>query len=300
MAPSHSPTNALAPTRRWAALLALLGLAGCANVDRGLPDDGREHTVSFLVSEIRVPEPSDGEHLRGFDLDGIDSSTGVGESCSAMAWDYSWDDEHGVDARLNEIASAYSLISEGERSAGTELNLAIDEERLLLVVQVRGVTHSGDGPVEVALLAGAADSALEHDAGGHPRPGQSLRATELAVVEGSIEGTRVHARFESLSIPVEGGVPLLPLTGLGPTELAFDVVRGASSPELGDGVLGTSLSIEAMADDFAARSADPQARELMLDVLTNLADMSPSADDPMMCSHVSLLLELDAVPVTIE
>ncbi len=284
-------------------LTALVGVACAPPPDRGIRGDAPQ-TVSYLVASLAVPEPDAHDRMPGFDLDGIDEPSTTPTTCEERSIDWSWDGSHGVDAELN----GYSLLYQDAIGVapGVELTRALAEDRLSLVIEVRGVNAHDDGAVEVALLAATpstrddgffARARIEHDANGRVRPGQHVLVRELAVATGHIEGTRVRVRFDSLAIPVRGApVPLLAFDDLGATELAFDLAPG---PSVRGGVLGTSFSIDRMVAELSARGSEG-AEDALRELLTHIADIAPSASDPMVCTRASATMTFDAVSVVVD
>ena len=279
---------------------ALCGLAACSTpVDRGLPETGR-HTVSYVVSEIRISMMDWGRQAPGFDLDGMATDGTDASTCETASIDSEWGGRQGIDAVLNTLVP--SIEGFHHPPLEQELARAIAERRIAVAIQLRGVAQHGDGLVEVALLALDPEDAasVPRDAEGRPLPGAIVRGTELAVGRGSIVGTRVHVRFDPFSI-AGADVPYIPFEELGPTDMGFDIVRTDDGPALVHGVLGTSFAIDALMNDLLERL--PEATDLhryARSTLRMMADIDPMRRESLLCSRVSAGFEIEAVPAVVD
>ncbi len=113
------------------------------------------------------------------------------------------------------------------------------------------------------------------------------------VYPGDIFDGRLRIHTDSLVLSIDTGDIQLDLT-IRDAELRFDIDENG----LTNGMIGGGLPV---ADIVAAADLTmPGAGELVQPIAQNAADVVPSADDPLVCTTVSLGIEFDATTADLQ
>lgn len=273
-------------------------------------------TFSYLVSHLALPEATrrSGDVASGIgaDFDGLDSgfgSTLADATCEEFGEDHASAVEPGVTGIDNVfealIGTMEGLMDSSECPAGmgdgcidARLSEDLRAGRLLMIVEVTGVdSFEHDPEVNVAMYAvrttDGSPPALDGDV---IAAGQELEtvATLAAPSTGSILHGRLEASWSELSLPRERfGYP---------EQLTRPRLRAAICERgLFHGYLAALTPVEAMVEQWTGERAPLGGRidaETARNVLQAVADVSPSAEDPTVCEHISLAYAVEAVPAT--
>jgi hypothetical protein len=273
------------------ALFATCALSACAE-----PAD--ETPRVYVVDVLRMPEPVDGVAV-GADHDGMDAGDGTsaaGARCDLRHADYrsEHDGTPGLDASFNQLVGTIDGLLEEGRTLDDELAERIASGELLIALEV-----VGGPPRTVAAYLVEPAGELAVGAGGRLEPDQAFVVTaELGTGSGEGAGDRVAARLGDFSevvplIRIES-FALLPVPWRS-VELRFD----DDGARLGRGELGALIDAEELIAALPPPT-DPSLPEDGYDVIRELADVAPTADDPSRCTYVSLGLAFEAVAARLE
>ena len=274
---------------------ASMGLVACGDDDGtgggpDNPDDGM--TRVYVVSTVSIPEAMDGR-APGYNLDGV-VSNGEGETCVDVAEDFTSvtdPSETGVDNALAELAPVLAGI------AGIDIDEAIAaqiaEGSLLLLLEVSDIDSFGnDSSVSVQLHLGSVPGggAPELD-GAALRAGQTFNSMQAlgTPVAGEITGGRLRADTPRLVLEINTGDLELDL-------VISDAIIGASITDtrLANGAIGGSLRIDDLRE--AVAGIDPMYADYVDTLVApSYADLDPSADDPELCTALSVGLLFSGV-----
>ncbi|MGF1468308.1 MAG: hypothetical protein ACFCGT_19475 [Sandaracinaceae bacterium] len=300
----------------------------CETTEPALPDSERRAEVAegemdgaFLIRGFRFAEVT-GDEAPGFNLDGIDSGFGtLSENCEEEKVDYLGlrdPEQVGVDNAFAGLvpmidASVAGIVAGDEDEdndcvdAGgnptTEgclsqvVNAQVANGEVLLVLQVSGWNGTGDDDaIDVALvLAETPDGgAPALDGSGLPAAGQRLRVSEPVGSPGQADVFGGRLRFLPDFLPLElvfGGQPV-PFTVLDP-ELRFDVESTATENGVIGGALASENIIQIAEELFDNNPTIPPA-------IDALSDLIPDAEDPQVCTRLSVGADISVVPVSLE
>ncbi|WP_236517980.1 hypothetical protein [Sandaracinus amylolyticus] len=274
----------------WCAALAgsSMSLVACGGDDGG--DDTMDPvTHTYVVSTISIPMTSQrhNEPAPGFNLDGVDSDgSPTGATCVDRSPDYTSSNdpgESGVDNALGGLVDTIgSLLGDGDLDA--TLAEQITEGSLLIMMQVRDVnSYTNDSSVQVQLYLGSVPG------GGAPMvsgsalaPGQTFEGTAIGSVQtGSIVNGRLRVETDLLTLAINTGDVSLDLN------IRDAQVRANITPTaLANGAIGGSVRVEEIAE--AAEEIMAGLGDTVLTVLGGVADLEPTADDPLTCESLSV------------
>jgi hypothetical protein len=178
------------------------------------------------------------------------------------------------------------------------LQQQIAEGSLILMVEVSGINdYVFDDAVQLQLVLGSVPGGGMPmiDGSGNLAADQTFDTMqELGMpVAGDIYQGRLRAQTDQLTITIDTGDFALPLMISG-AEVRFNISADGSS--LSNGVIGGYLRTDDIVD--AAAMIMDGIEDTVRGVVENVADVSPSADDPMICDSVSVGLTFEAVAAT--
>lgn len=273
---------------------ASMGLVACGDDDGtgGGPDNPEDGmTRVYVVSTVSIPAAMDGR-APGYNLDGV-VSTGEGDTCADLAVDFTSvtdPTETGVDNALAELAP----ILEELASINLDETIAaqIAEGSLLLLLEVRDIdSFANDSSVSVQLHLGSVPGggAPELD-GAVLRAGQTFDGMAIGTaVPGEITGGRLRADTPQLVLEINADDLALDL-------VISDAIIGASITDtrLANGAIGGSLRVDDLREAVASID-ESYAGYVDTIVAPNYADLDPSADDPELCTALSVGLLFSGV-----
>ena len=274
-----------------------------------LPETFPDETRTYVVSVISLPEATSDGRAAGFNLDGLNSgegSTAEDANCEEFNEDYDalFDPNHtGVDNALQSLVSTIESLLPREDCPGMQqagcldatLQQQITEGSLILMVEVSGINdYVFDDAIQLQLVLGEVEGGGMPmiDGSGGLAPDQTFATVqELGTpVAGDIFQGRLRAQTDQLTITIDTGDFQLPLMISG-AEVRFNIAADGSS--LSNGVIGGFLRTEDIV--MAAAMIMEGIEDTVRGVVENVADVSPSAEDPMVCESVSVGLTFDAV-----
>lgn len=290
----------------------------CATETPATPDEDRtveeietteDMTYTYVVELIDLPQAASGA-APGFNLDGLDSgdgSTAADANCEEFNQDFinSEESDHvGVDNALQGLVPTIEgLLSAADCPGGTTegclgatLQAQILDGSLILLMQVSGVNDfQYDSSVQLQLFLGevpGGGAPVEGGSGGLEADQEFTGLMNLgAPVPGDIFDGRLRASTDVLTITIDTGDFSLPLM-ISEAEVRFDI----SESGLGAGQIGGYLRTEDIIE--AASMIEPGIDETVRSVVESVADVGPSAADPVICESVSVGLTFGATTAT--
>lgn len=267
-------------------------------------------TLLYVISAIRLEEAPT-TTAAGFNLDRLDSgpgSTTVSANCEEFNPDFrsTLDPSHvGVDNALSGLVGIASALldDQGECPDTSDGCLSaiiqerIDQGAMLFLVEVSRVQSLANDPaVSVAIHQATLADGTPPELGGDSRLAADqifLRDRRLGLSEeASIVHGRLQATFRSLELPIGMGLPL-PAPTLDDVEMRFDI----DERSLARGQLGARITVDA-AD---AHAPSGPGGDLLVSgffgtsLFETLADLRPSAIDPIVCTSISVGYLLEGV-----
>lgn len=278
------------------------GTDSTPGVDAGpgdpLPGECADGDCYFVADQLDIADivgEVGEETVEGFNLDGAvtgpDDDTGCGfEDYSNAAGDT------GIDNQFAALAPVLEGLADIDITETIED--AILSGSILIVMHISDAEGENDGTVTAELnLAELMGGGMPTATGRRIDANQSfVLGPDTIAAMGSLSGGTFHASVDLVSIPLDlvEGTPLT--LNIRDAQIGFDV---AADGTLSNGVIGGSLNVEelvtalAMIPDFA--SFETIAR----DTLGDMADLSPSADDPQFCENISIGLTFHAVAAVV-
>lgn len=261
-------------------------------------------TVTYVLDDIRIPQAGAVTAV-GFNLDGLDSGReGDPESprCDRYTPDFeSTDGERvGVDNAFSGLIPTFEGIAvapdcpEGVSRGCMDAAIreAVHAGTMLVLLEVTDMNDAtNDDDVGVALYAASVEGGgaplIESD--GRLASGQRFVSTSLlaATVRGDVFRGVLRAQWPTVQFavpPLTAGVRI-PL-GLDQVELRFSVGSDEGLGELG-GSREVSTLVEELSDEESAATVGA--------VLSSVADLDPSEDDPGSCRTLSFGYALQGV-----
>jgi len=280
--------------------LLLLGLLGCGSgapvpdtPDSGVgagtcsvEDGGKQVWVVNSLTFQRV----EGDVSDGFDLDGLQSSTGGADGCGIGDFTAP-DGRTGIDNAFGRLLPAL----EATEFAAAEplIDSLIHNGELMILAEVAGV----DDPVDDGCVTLALRKAV----------GAPLLGTDGEFLWG--QTLELDPAFEDVEFPevplVGGSVSGRPLTFVLPLQIldasiAFPLRDGAFRVDLRDdgsisGIVAGGIDVAEIVEIAEGEGIAEELKQLLRTALFAAADLEPGADGA--CTAVSITLAFEAVPV---
>lgn len=268
-------------------------------------------TNTYVVAAISLPKPMEGGArlaAPGFNVDGMDSGEGSDDlmaNCEQFQPDYvsTTDPQHvGVDNALSGLIPTIEGLVGADNCPGGVTDGCVDallQEQLeggslLLLMEVGGINdYNYDSEITLQLFLGAlpAGAELMVDGSGQIAAGQTFDTDTVDLgpaVAGDIFNGRLRATADSLPLTIETTDFTIPLV-ITNAEVRFDISESA----LSNGAIGGVITVQSIID--AASMIMPGIEGTVRSVVEGVADVTPSAEDPMVCESVSVGIEFNAV-----
>jgi hypothetical protein len=275
-----------------------------ARPDAALDAGPTPPTITYVVAAYDLPDAPRGPRLDeapGVNLDGRVSVEGGAGSCEDLIGDLvSPLGEPGVD---NQLVGSLNSLLEGF-IAGYDLQAVLDDDvatgRRLLAIQLSSLDSFDDDPevrVDLFLVKpeGCAGDVCPPPGGVVSAGARWIRSLVPigSALPGEIVAGRLHVVAHDFPLSFDASGVTVTMT------VRDSILEGdVSAFGLENGVLGGGILVEDLV--LLAEMIMPGIGETARGILVDLADLSPSAADPLVCREVSAGMGLTAVPRTLE